>query len=168
MLDLRPLVFVNILAFLLLVTAGFARVNDRLPVHEDPLAHSNGVNTQNSVPTKAAGKTVIQEEVVASADESTSLPLQNFQMTEEQQNDTLEDAVLFVDQLPESERKAEELPVDALTVAALGTANTALERTAEKAAEPLPVEAPPNPRRPPCPKPATCWSDRMSRTIKFW
>ena len=79
----------------------------------------------------------------------------------------LEDAVLFVDQLPESERKAEELPVDALTVAALGTA-TALERTAEKAAEPLPAEAPLNPLGAPCPKPATCWSDRMSRTIKFW
>lgn len=151
MLDLRPLVFVNILAFLLLVTAGFARVNDRLPVHGKLPAPSEAATIPEATATVVNGKTLIKEEDALATVVTETSPFEDFKITEEQQSATLEEAVLFVDQLPETEQTQSELPAEALTVAALGSANTALERTAEKAAEPLATPAP-EPKAPALPE----------------
>lgn len=147
MLDLRPMVFLNILAFLLLATAGFARLVDNTPIYDhQPISTVDVLTIKESQPDKVT----ITEETVPPAS-----TLQDFESVDDQLETTFEQAVLFVDELSTAEQQQFENRTEPVTakevlVATLGETLSATELTARKAAQestpapkPVPVMQPP-------------------------
>ncbi|MBU6955726.1 PEGA domain-containing protein [Hahella sp. HN01] len=101
MVDLRPLLFINALVLMLLVTAGFAHRQDiNIPALADTLSPAT---------ERRAGdiKTTDYGTPIGSAD--LSAQLESFRSTENAPGESLEEAVLFVDQLtPEQQQALEE------------------------------------------------------------
>lgn len=128
-LDLRPLLFVNYLALLLLVTAGVVRFagNPATAAIAEPNARTADTRPTENGPTLA-------DLAPGQADKSPSL----------------EEAILFVDQLPDSEQ---EVPAPTLAVASIP--GTSSQRLAEKV-----VQEPPPP--PPEPEPVLPTTGKLS------
>lgn len=132
MLDLRPLVFLNVLAFLLLLTAGFVRLNaGTLPAleNESPVAEA----------TESAARPVTELPAIIDSELPPAQQLSDFVPARDEDAETFEDALLFVDQL--DEEAVEELPAPSL--ARLDTPQTPASQQAKKAVEPPPP--PPEP-----------------------
>ncbi len=141
------MVFVNVLAFLLLATAGFARLTD----HRSPaLPTPDGGDARldiTSIGSTAQGSVSITEEVI-----SGPTRLEDFEPLRNAPESTFEQDILFVDELPEAERPPTGTPaspdVEELAgqqIAAVGVVVTPAALSAERAVgEPIgePVSAP--------------------------
>ncbi len=92
MVDLRPLLFLNALALMLLLTAGFAmhQPNSYAPLIAGTTAPPK---TEAALSAKAQPETPAPEKV-------TENPFKNFQPAEDMPEESVEEAILFVDQLP--------------------------------------------------------------------
>lgn len=160
MLDLRPLFFINVLALLTLVTAGFARLNNPSPETVAAIGPSDAapasVTATANVPVDS-GSTLTTKRDRNPATGTLAARIEDFAPLTEDTTEVFEDVILFVDQMPANAAQgqadasvAAEVAVPAPTLAALTTESTALQRTAEAAtrAEPTPTAAPEAPLPP--------------------
>ncbi|OZG71320.1 hypothetical protein BTA51_22040 [Hahella sp. CCB-MM4] len=102
MVDLRPLMFVNALAAMLLVTAGFA-VHQRDIAPIDAAAPSAG-NTKPAESHESPAQVAVKE--TQTAENKFVEELEQFRPTDDIPGESVEDAILFVDQLtPEQQQE---------------------------------------------------------------
>ena len=137
MVDLRPLLFINALALMLLLTAGFAS--------HQPNSHASIIAeaTQSvKVVPKEPAKVAQTEEVGENTKGAVENPFENFQPADDAPGETVEEAILFVDQLPADQQHQVPPAIDAASQPINNAASVANAQTEETTPVVAPVVEP--------------------------